>query len=108
MNSNLKSVLYCFLVDCATVSKGFFGFCFCNTCSLNDGDCNFHTECPDGIFCGLNNCPDYLGFDPDIDCCTDEIPGILKMYIDVGWCMVCTVVIELYFSYRFATRMQNL
>ena len=48
---------------------GEIGFCICNTCSENEGDCDFHNECQDGLFCGSNNCPAYLGFDSEFDCC---------------------------------------
>ena len=58
------------LADCATISNGEIGFCYCNTCSENEGDCDSHYECQDGLFCGSNNCPASLGFDSEIDCCT--------------------------------------
>ena len=63
------------LVDCATVSNGEFGFCHCNTCSENEGDCDSHDECQSSIFCGYNNCPASLGFDAEVDCCYQPTVG---------------------------------
>ena len=40
------------------------------TCGLNEGDCDSHDDCQGGLFCGSDNCPTSLGFDPDTDCCT--------------------------------------
>ena len=57
------------LVNCATASNGEIGFCYCNTCSENEGDCDTHDECQDGLACGSNNCPASLVFDSEIDCC---------------------------------------
>ena len=45
---------------------------FCTTenpCGTDQGDCDIHDECQEGLFCGSNNCPDYLGFHSDFDCC---------------------------------------
>ena len=64
-----------FLVNCATVSNGEIGFCHCNTCSENEGDCDAHDECQDGLFCGSNNCSASLGFDSEVDCCYQPILG---------------------------------
>ena len=52
-----------------TVSNGEIGFCNCNTCSENEGDCNSHDECQVGLICGSNNCPSSVGFDSEVDCC---------------------------------------
>ena len=49
--------------------SGKIGFCNCNTCSENEGDCDAHDECQDGHLCGSNNCPTSLGFDSEVDCC---------------------------------------
>ena len=38
-------------------------------CGTNQGDCDTHDECQDGLFCGSNNCPEYLGFHSEFDCC---------------------------------------
>ena len=59
------------LVNCASTSKGQIGFCTCYTCSENEGNCDSHHECQDGLFCGSNNCPDSYGFENEVDCCTD-------------------------------------
>ena len=70
--------LYCntiSLVNCATASNGEIGFCNCNTCSENEGDCDAHDECQDGLACGSNNCPASLGFDSEVDCCYQPTLG---------------------------------
>ena len=63
------------LVDCATESNGEIGFCHCNICSENEGDCNSHKDCQDGLFCGSNNCADSLSFDSDVNCCYQPTMG---------------------------------
>ena len=63
------------LVYCATISNGDFGFCNCNTCSENEGDCDAHDECHDGLACGSNNCPASLDFDSEVDCCYQPTVG---------------------------------
>ena len=40
-----------------------------NPCGVNQGDCDSNLECLDVLACGLNNCPDSLGYDPEDDCC---------------------------------------
>ena len=60
------------LVNCATVNNGEFGFCNCNTCSENEGDCDSNDECLDDLFCGSNNCPASLSFDSEVDCCNSK------------------------------------
>ena len=57
------------LANCATVSNGDDEFCYYNTCGENEGDCDAHDECQDGLACGSNNCPVSLGFDSEVDCC---------------------------------------
>ena len=57
------------VTNCSTVSNGEIGFCSCNPCSENEGDCESDDECQDGHFCGYNNCPVSIGFDSDVDCC---------------------------------------
>ena len=32
------------LVNCATASNGYDEFCYCDTCSENEGDCDAHDE----------------------------------------------------------------
>ena len=60
---------YHFSVDCTSTTIEKIGFCFCNICSENEGDCDVHDECQDGLLCGSNNCPDHLGFHSEFDCC---------------------------------------
>ena len=40
-----------------------------NPCATDQGDCDIHDECQDGLFCGSNNCPASLGFHSEFDCC---------------------------------------
>ena len=61
---------YSFLVNCTIVGNGEIGFCKCNTCSDNEGDCDSNIECQSNHFCGSNNCPAALGFDSESDCCS--------------------------------------
>ena len=49
------------------MSNGEIGFCHCNTCSENEGDCDAHDDCQDGLAC--RSCPASLGFDSYVDCC---------------------------------------
>ena len=63
---------FVFLADCA---NGDIGFCNCRSCSENEGDCDSHNECQDGLACGSSNCPASLGFDSDIDCCYQPSVG---------------------------------
>ena len=65
------------LVNCATASNGYDEFCYCNACSENEGDCDFHDECEDGFACGSNNCPASLGFGSEVDCCTMNVECIV-------------------------------
>ena len=65
------------IVNCATVSNGEIGFCHCNTCSENEGDCDAHDECQNGLFCGSNNCLASLGYDDGVDCC--YVTGIPRL-----------------------------
>ena len=58
------------LVNCAFVSNGEIGFCKCNPCSENEGDCDYNDHCQSNHFCGSNNCQASLGFDSEIDCCS--------------------------------------
>ena len=66
-------ILPLFKVNCASVTNGEIGFCACNQCSENEGDCDSDEECLIGA-CGSNNCDSSLGFDATIDCCT--IPAV--------------------------------
>ena len=64
-----------YLVNCASVNNGEIGFCHCNTCSENEGDCDSHDECQNGLGCGSNNCLASLGFDSEVDCCYASAVG---------------------------------
>ena len=61
--------MFVVVVDCENVTSGDVGFCKCHSCSENEGDCDSHDECQDGLACGSNNCPASLSFDPELDCC---------------------------------------
>ena len=69
------------LVDCAIASIGEVGFCNCNTCYENQGDCDSDYECQDGLFCGSNNCPASLGFDSEVDCCYLNSAGAYTTFL---------------------------
>jgi len=58
-----------------SVTNGNLGFCSCQSCSENEGDCDSNNECLDGLVCGLNNCPASLGHDSEVDCCYEAIVG---------------------------------
>ena len=64
-----------YLVNCATASNGDIGFCNCNSCSENEGDCDSHDECQTGLVCGSNNCNASLDFDSEVDCCYQPTVG---------------------------------
>ena len=57
------------LVNCTSVVNGEMGFCYCHSCSENEGDCDSNEECQDGLACGSKNCHVSLGFANDTDCC---------------------------------------
>ena len=61
--------------NCAIVNIGEIGFCHCDICSENEGDCDSNNECLEDLFCGSNNCPASLGFDSEVDCCYQPILG---------------------------------
>ena len=55
---------------CYNATLGDWNFCSTdNTCGQNEGDCDSHDDCQDGLFCGTNNCPDSYNFEYDVDCC---------------------------------------
>ena len=57
-------------------SLGDEDFCTSVTpCGGNEGDCDLHDECQDGLFCGSNNCPTSLDFDSEVDCCYQPTVG---------------------------------
>ena len=52
-----------------------------NPCGEDQGDCDTHDECQDGLVCGSNNCPVSLGFDSEVDCCT--LPGLCTTFSEL-------------------------
>ena len=45
-------------------------FCmFENPCGVGQGDCDSNDVCQGSLVCGLNNCPESLGYDSTDDCC---------------------------------------
>ena len=46
-----------------------------NPCGLDEGDCDIHDECKDGLACGSNNCLDSIECSSDIDCCYNATIG---------------------------------
>ena len=49
------------------------GYCGCNSCIENDGDCDSDNQCQNGLVCGSKNCPFSLGFNSNTDCCYDAV-----------------------------------
>ena len=41
-----------------------------NPCGQDEGDCDTHDECQDGLRCGTNNCPVSASMASDMDCCS--------------------------------------
>ena len=66
-------------------------FCATGTrCGENEGDCDENNECQDGLVCGVNNCPEYLGFNYEIDCCCIALPDntpSCENWAIVGYCI---------------------
>ena len=44
-------------------------------CNIDEGDCDSHEVCQNNLVCGLDNCPESLGHDPDVDCCYKATVG---------------------------------
>ena len=58
------------------MNNGDIGYCACKqSCTENEGDCDFNYQCEDGHRCGSNNCPNSYGFDSNTDCCYVAING---------------------------------
>ena len=55
------------------VTNGDIGFCSCQSCSENEGDCDFNHHCQDDLECG--DCPASFGFDYNTDCCYASVIG---------------------------------
>ena len=70
-NNCPESALFNSDVDCCyNATIGDENFCtYITPCGTDEGDCDTHDECQDDLFCGSNNCLDYLGFHSDFDCC---------------------------------------
>ena len=63
---NSSMATNCVSIKCANEND------FCTSddpCGTDEGDCDIHDDCQDGLFCGSNNCPDSLGFHSEFDCC---------------------------------------
>ena len=58
-----------FSVNCANVSNGDIEYCQCHPCGENEGDCDVDEECMGDTICGIDNCPEGLGFESNVDCC---------------------------------------
>ena len=41
-------------------------------CGADEGDCDSNEECQSELFCGLNNCPNFLGVSSVLDCCEPQ------------------------------------
>jgi len=52
-----------------TIVNGDPEYCSCHSCSEFEGDCDYHNQCQEGLYCRLNNCPASLGFESLVDCC---------------------------------------
>ena len=56
--------------------SGHDNFCtFDQPCGIDQGDCDFDSQCSSGLKCGDNNCPAALGFENGTDCCADPCSG---------------------------------
>ena len=55
---------------CYDASLGSVDFCSVDEpCEADEGDCDSHDECKSHLYCGINNCPNSLGFLSSVDCC---------------------------------------
>ena len=74
LNNCPASLGYAPDVDCCyEVSIGDDDFCTTDTnpCGVNEGDCDSNDECQTNLICDTaNSCPEYLGFAPDVNCCS--------------------------------------
>ena len=61
-----------FSVNCETAINGESGFCNCNSCFENEGNCLSHDEYQNDLVCGTSNCPTSLGFDSEVNCCYED------------------------------------
>ena len=75
-NNCLGSSEYDWFDCCYNANNGDDEFCtIVAPCRGNQGDCDFHKECQDGLVCGSNNCQVSLGFDSEVDCCYNATLG---------------------------------
>ena len=58
---------------CYEASVGDDDFCTTvNPCGEDEGDCDSNNECQTNLICDIaNNCPAYLGFTSDVNCCSN-------------------------------------
>ena len=42
---------------------------------MDQGDCDSNVECLEALVCGLNNCPELLGYSSEEDCCYEVLVG---------------------------------
>ena len=60
-------------------------------CGEYEGDCDSNIECQSSHFCGSNNCPNSLGFNSEIDCCSStqimspNYPNSYPDFADETW-----------------------
>ena len=58
------------------MNNGDIGYCACKqSCTENEGYCDYNYQCQDGHRCGSNNCPDLYGFGFNTDCCYIAMVG---------------------------------
>ena len=60
-----------------------------NPCGVDQGDCDVHDDCQDGLVCGSSNCPNYLGYSPNFDCCHCKLSNTLL-------CLKCNASVALH------------
>ena len=92
---------------CYNSTLGDENFCSTeNTCQEGEGDCDLNAECTGNLFCGYDNCPDAVGFDIEIDCCTStqivspNYPNSYPDYIYETWLITAPVGIIIYLQFH--------
>ena len=81
LNNCPQSLGYDSAVDCCH-SDMIGGKEFCTNgspCGHNQGDCDSHDECQDGLECGVSNCPESIG-STNVDCCQECCQKIKVAY----------------------------
>ena len=68
--------------DCCQIANvGDEDFCtIYDPCEEDEGNCNKNDECRDDLICGLDNCPNSLGFSSEVDCCESKGFNIVFSY----------------------------